>query len=92
MYAIAGSYGITADYDDWSDPALVAPTISSEHLLGGAACPNCAHRFGFAICRCGGVHCVSGDGEATCPWCGDVGFYTSGGDDEPGTEVQRGRG
>src|SRR4051812_49037518 len=41
---------------------------------------------------CGKLHCIDGDGEATCPWCSKVGRYAIAGEDDPGHDVERGRG
>ena len=92
MYGIVGAYAVGDDYAEWSDPALVAPTINTTRLLGGAGCPHCANRYAFAVCACGKLHCIGGDGEATCPWCGKLGRYGIAGDDDPGQDVERGRG
>jgi len=92
MYGIVGAYAVSEDYAAWSDPALVAPTINTSRLLGGAGCPHCANRYAFAVCGCGKLHCIGGDGEATCPWCSKLGRYVIAGDEDPGQDVERGRG
>ena len=92
MYGIVGAYAVSDDYAAWSDPALVAPTINTARLLGGASCPLCANRYAFGVCSCGKLHCIGGDGEATCPWCNKLGRYGIASDDDPGQEVERGRG
>lgn len=92
MYGIVGAYAVSEDYASWSDPALVAPTINTSRLLGGAGCPHCANRYAFAVCGCGKLHCIGGDGEATCPWCSKLGRYGIASEDDPGQDVERGRG
>ena len=92
MFALAGGFAINDEYDDWSDPALVAPTVNTNQLVGGCVCPHCSNQYGFATCVCGNVHCVTGEGQATCPWCNKTAFYGCADVDDPGVEVARGRG
>lgn len=95
LYRATGSHCITPEYDEWSgsNPIGATPTISTAALGGAAGCPACGAPYGLATCgNCGGVHCVRGDGHATCPHCGSSGFYGSAEADDPGTEVRRGRG
>ena len=92
LFSMVGSFAVTAEYHEWSDPGMLNPTINTDRLVGGAPCPHCSNRYAFATCACGGLHCVAGDGEARCPWCQKVGNYGSASDDQPGAEVARGLG
>lgn len=57
-------------------------TVNSNELDGNPNCPCCGNRYGFANCSCGGIHCVSGTGSNRCSWCGKMGTYVMGGDDD----------
>lgn len=67
------------EYRALSDEKDYSLKISSEELYGNPNCPCCGNNYAVAHCVCGGIHCISGDGEATCPWCGNQGFYGQGG-------------
>lgn len=69
-FLLSGVYAAEKDYDELSDPRALARTISTEHLIGAPGCPHCGNPVGMAMCSCGQVFCVSGEGEATCPGCG----------------------
>lgn len=60
--------------------------ISSDELYGNPNCPCCENQIAVAHCVCGGIHCISGHGEATCPWCGNTGYY---GHAEDGFNINR---
>lgn len=92
LYGMVGSYAISNDYFEWSDPNALAPTINTDRVVGGAPCPHCSNRFAFAVCACSGLHCVAGEGAAVCPWCSKTGNYCTADDDQPGSEVTRGLG
>lgn len=65
--------------------------VSSDDLIGQPTCPHCGASFGMAVCACGGVHCVDGDGTHTCPWCERSGRYGSSPAGQ-GFDIGRGRG
>ena len=65
----AGCFPITEDYFDWSDSATKKLKINTEKLVGTPGCPHCGNASAFAMCGCEQLMCVSGPGEATCPWC-----------------------
>jgi len=65
-------------YKEFSNERDYSLKISSEELYGNPSCPCCGNQFALAQCACGGIHCISGNGEATCPWCGNIGFYGQG--------------
>lgn len=92
LFGMVGSFAVGEEYQEWSDPGLLNPTINTDRLIGGAPCPHCSNRYAFATCACSGLHCVAGDGEARCPWCSKVGNYGCATDDQPGSEVSRGLG
>lgn len=76
FYKIEGAYKIDENaYRDYSDGGNTAIKISSEELYGNPSCPSCGNNFALATCQCGGIHCISGDGHAKCPWCGNEGSY-----------------
>lgn len=79
-YKIEGAYKIDENsYREYSASQVNANKISSDELQGNPSCPCCANDYALATCQCGGIHCISGDGQATCPWCGNTGFYGSSG-------------
>lgn len=76
IFAVEGAYRIDEkSYQEFSDSKDNKLKISSEELIGNPSCPCCGNNFALATCSCGGIHCVNGDGQATCPWCGNRGFY-----------------
>lgn len=78
FYKIEGAYKIDEkSYLEFSAGKVNAHKISSDELYGNPSCPCCANDFALATCQCGGIHCISGDGYAKCPWCGNNGFYGS---------------
>ncbi|MGV4413191.1 TerY-C metal binding domain-containing protein [Chryseobacterium sp. T1] len=87
LYKIEGAYKIDEkSYREYSEGSVNANKISSEELYGNPSCPSCGNNFALATCQCGGIHCISGDGAATCPWCGNTGFY---GAAEGGFDINR---
>ncbi|MEJ5993301.1 TerY-C metal binding domain-containing protein [Pedobacter sp. Du54] len=79
VYRSRGAYKIDENaYQALSNERVFTLKISSEELYGNPNCPCCGNPFAIATCICGGIHCISGDGENTCPWCGKTGFYGSG--------------
>jgi uncharacterized protein YegL len=75
-YRLCGSYLLDESYFELSAESYRPMEISTDQLVGAPNCPSCQNRFGFCLCGCGKVHCVAGDGEATCPWCGQTGTYS----------------
>lgn len=76
MFRLYGAYKIDeTSYEEFSSEVDYSLKISSDELLGNPSCPCCGNQIGAAHCTCGGIHCISGNGEASCPWCGNVGFY-----------------
>ena len=90
-YALQAAVAVQEDYFDLSGPDRGGANVSSEDLIGQPGCPHCQAPFGMAKCSCGRIHCVSGDGAQTCPWCGNRGLYgaTSSG---AGFDISRGQG
>ena len=65
-------------YSELSENTDYSLKISSDELYGNPSCPCCGNQIAIAHCICGGIHCISGDGEATCSLCGNVGYYGRG--------------
>lgn len=90
-YALTTAVPVKNSYFDLSDGAPTDQAVNSDDLVGQPACPHCQAPFGMAVCACGGIHCVDGDGEHRCPWCGKVGHYV-GREKGEGFDIGRGRG
>lgn len=87
FYKIDGAYKIDENaYREYSEGAVNSNKISSDELYGNPSCPSCGNNYALATCQCGGIHCISGDGPATCPWCGNTGYY---GMSEGGFDINR---
>lgn len=87
FYKIDGAYRIDENlYREYSEGSVNANKISSDELYGNPSCPSCGNHYALATCQCGGIHCISGDGAATCPWCGNTGYY---GMSEGGFDINR---
>ncbi len=79
IFKLEGAFKIDESaYKELSTDKDYSLKVSSDELYGNPSCPCCGNQIGIAHCMCGGIHCISGDGEATCPWCGNVGFYGRG--------------
>lgn len=92
MYSLNGVYPMESDYFDLSDDRALTRTVNSNALLGSPGCPHCGNPYGFAVCACGGLMCIKGPGEATCPWCGEKASYGMMGPGGEGADVNRSRG
>jgi hypothetical protein len=100
-YLLRNTVPVSRSYFELSAPADRAgrredsgprqPQINSEELLGQPACPHCGAANAMAMCQCGGVHCVPGEGFQTCPWCGASGHYVAAAAGE-GFDIGRSRG
>jgi len=90
-YHLVGGFPITEEYFELSDGLGTGHQVNTNLLSGTPSCPCCANPFSFALCQCGGLHCVDNTGQATCPWCGNVGTYGAarGGD---GLSIERSQG
>ncbi|MFB2119801.1 TerY-C metal binding domain-containing protein [Parapedobacter sp. 2B3] len=87
VFRLEGAYKIDEKlYKEYSTDKDYSLKISSDELYGNPSCPCCGNQIGIAHCICGGIHCISGDGEATCPWCGNTGYYGRG---ESGFDINR---
>ena len=82
---------VQQDYFELSDDSEINASVSSSQLIGQPDCPHCQAQFGMAVCSCGGIHCIEGDGTAGCPWCGKIGHYGSGSESDS-FDIARGRG
>jgi hypothetical protein len=83
-------FALEADYDALSDPRALARTVNSDALIGSPGCPHCGNPIGFAMCSCGALMCIKGEGPASCPTCGSYCNFVGG--DGPGFDVTRSRG
>lgn len=92
QYQLRTTVPVKNSYFDLSDGNGTGQQIAARDLIGSPACPHCSAPFGMAICGCGRVHCVSGEGEAVCPWCDSTAYYSAIGSDDPGPAIKRGRG
>lgn len=90
-YLLDSAVPVKNSYFDLSDGMGSGQCVGSEELSGQPSCPHCAARFAMAVCECGRIHCVAGDGEHTCPWCLRTGLYGSG-DGRVGFGIGRERG
>lgn len=90
-YRLTGCHPVGEAYFAWSDPGSDALKINTEELIGAPGCPHCGNPTAFAMCVCGGLLCLAGPGEATCPWCSrSLSFSADGGNSD--FDVRRGRG
>lgn len=89
-YHLVGAFQVGKEYFELTDGNAVSnQKLNTEELIGFPACPSCGNQIGFAMCQCGGIICLKGPGENSCPWCGEVGNYGFG---EGGMDVQRTKG
>lgn len=87
---LVGVFPLENDYFELSDERGLARTIHSDALIGAPGCPHCGNPIGFAMCGCGGILCIRGEGPAVCPHCKNtVNFSASEGE---GFDVNRARG
>lgn len=75
-YRLCGTHLLDETYFELCSKSYEAMEVSTDQLVGSPSCPSCHNRFGFCLCTCGKLHCIGGDGEATCPWCGQIGTYS----------------
>ena len=76
IYMLQRAYKIDENsYKEFSNETNYALKVSSDELMGNPSCPCCGNAYALATCSCGGVHCISGEGENSCPWCGSVANY-----------------
>lgn len=92
VYSLNGVYAMESDYFDLSDDEALTRTVNSNALHGAPGCPHCGNPHGFAVCACGGLMCIKGPGDATCPWCGESASYGMMSRDSEGADVNRSRG
>lgn len=91
-YMLKAAVPVQQDYFELTDGAVNNASVSSTQLIGQPGCPHCHARFGMAVCGCGGIHCVAGDGPAVCPWCARTGTYGVSDGSDGGFDIGRGRG
>ncbi|WP_266202751.1 TerY-C metal binding domain-containing protein [Pontibacter kalidii] len=88
-YRLIGAYQVDNIYYELSDSTAGTFRINSDELMGSPTCPCCGNQIGFAMCHCGGIHCIGDEQLNTCPWCESQGTYGYG---ESGFEVNRTQG
>lgn len=89
LYKLVGGFQVDQTYYELSDEAKTTQSISTDKLIGAPTCPCCGNQVAFAVCQCGGVHCIDIHTVNTCPWCGNQGRYGVG---EGGFNVDRTQG
>ncbi len=90
-FNLAGCYPIDEDYFAWSDASASALQVNTAELHGVPGCPHCGNGSAFALCACGGLLCINGPDDVTCPWCEKgLSFSDEGGEQD--FDVNRGRG
>ena len=88
-YRLVGAFQVDNTYFELSDESGVKQKIHTDELVGSPTCPCCGNQIGFAMCSCGGIHCIGDEQVSTCPWCGNQGKYGIG---EGGFDVNRTQG
>lgn len=69
VYQLTGVYALEKDYFDYSDERAAVRTVNTDSLIGAPGCPHCGNPIAFAMCGCGAIMCIRGDGPAVCPSC-----------------------
>jgi uncharacterized protein YegL len=89
-YKLVGAFQVDITYFELADNSSgIKQKINTEELTGAPTCPCCGNQIGFAMCGCGGIHCIGDEKVSTCPWCGNQGSYTMG---KGGFDVNRTQG
>ena len=91
-YVLNAGIPVQQDYFELSEPGVSGTKINSNELIGQPPCPHCQIEYSMAVCSCGDIHCVSGNGKAICPWCGKEGIYGASSGLEGGITIERGQG
>ena len=82
VYTLEGAYKIDEKtYKEFSGDTNYSLKISIEALIGNTSCPYCGNSYALATCSCGGIRCIAGEGESTCPWCETTAYYSSSDED-----------
>lgn len=90
VFTLSGVFALEQDYFALSDERAMLRTVHTDALIGSPGCPHCGNPIGFAMCSCGQIMCIRGEGEATCPACGCECNFSQG--DGEGFDVARSRG
>ncbi len=88
-YRLVGGFQVDHQYAELTDEGGLTQKINTEELIGAPTCPCCGNQIGFAMCSCGGIHCIGDEEESQCPWCGNRGHYGVG---DGGFDVTRTQG
>lgn len=92
-FTMTGVYALENDYFDLSaENQTPAQKVNSDALIGSPGCPHCGNPFGFAMCSCGQIMCIKGDGIAHCPSCDKAVYFGASGADDEGFDVSRAKG
>lgn len=75
FYKLVGAFQVDQSYFELSDETRIKQTIHTNKLVGSPTCPCCGNQVAFALCECGGLHCIDIQSINTCPWCGNQGRY-----------------
>lgn len=94
LFRYVGTYPAEVDFADWSDNRPNFSTVKASELFGGGGCPHCGVACGLAVCDCGQIFCVEGDGRVVCPTCNEVQFMSSAAENGESVdfEINRSRG
>lgn len=92
-YVFSSVTPVKNSYFELSAEGASGRTVDSRDLFGAPpSCPHCQAPISMAMHGgCGGLHCLTGPGVATCPWCGESGAYGVA-EGDGGMEIGRGRG
>lgn len=88
-YRLVGAFQVDNTYFELSEEGGTKQKIHTDELVGSPTCPGCGNQIAFAMCSCGGIHCIGDEEVSTCPWCGNQGKYGIG---EGGFDVNRTQG
>ena len=90
FYQLVGAFQVDNSYYELSDKDLATNfKINTEELRGVPTCPSCGNQISFAVCSCGGIHCIGNEKLSKCPWCENEAVYGYG---EGGFDVNRTQG
>lgn len=69
QYQLIGGFQVDNSYFELSEKHNERISINTDELIGAPSCPCCGNQFAFAVCSCGGLHCIGNNRVNTCPWC-----------------------
>jgi len=92
FFGLEGAYALDKTYGELSSDVVVGDVVSTDMLDGAPPCPQCGNATSFAMCQCGGLMCIGGPEDVTCPWCKEVIAFNVGSGSGSGFDVKRGQG